>query len=160
MYNDEFLKNLSYELNTQDTDGNADPVFWMIRDYKDISNANGQYIAILDECEVIFREYEDDLDELKEYINERFDLEDNIDDLNLTELVDYIESVGLELDISRYDKVPYITELSGCFLTKKAAQKHIEENRHHYTANVHTYAMTAWRNPEFEDLINIIKEYK
>lgn len=40
MYNDEFLKNLSYELNTQDTDDNADPVFWMIRDYKDISNAD------------------------------------------------------------------------------------------------------------------------
>jgi len=43
------------------------------------------------------------------------------------------------------------------FLTKKSCQKHIEQNHYHYK-NPHTYAMTAWRNPEYERLLNIIKE--
>lgn len=42
------------------------------------------------------------------------------------------------------------------FLTKRACKKHIEQNDYHYD-NPHTYALTAWRNPEVEHLLKILK---
>lgn len=45
------------------------------------------------------------------------------------------------------------------FLTKKEAKKHIELNRHHYTDNIHTYAMTALRSPVVEQLLNILETF-
>ena len=43
------------------------------------------------------------------------------------------------------------------FITKKSCQEHIEKNGYHYK-QPHTYAMTAWRNPEVERLYKILKE--
>jgi hypothetical protein len=42
------------------------------------------------------------------------------------------------------------------FLTKAEAKQHIELNHYHYTAEAHTYAMTAWRAPKVERLMKIL----
>jgi len=42
------------------------------------------------------------------------------------------------------------------FLTKAECKEHIERNVHHYTSKAHTYAMTAWRAPKVERLLNIL----
>ena len=44
------------------------------------------------------------------------------------------------------------------FLTNRSCKKHIELNHYHYDANVHSYAMTAWRSPEVEQLWNILQK--
>lgn len=47
---------------------------------------------------------------------------------------------------------------SGAFLTQAACQDHIDENYYHYK-EPHTYAWTAWRNPEMVSVMqHIIKE--
>ena len=43
------------------------------------------------------------------------------------------------------------------FLTKQDARDHIEANHYHYTKDVHTYVMTAWRSPTVEKLIKILE---
>ena len=43
------------------------------------------------------------------------------------------------------------------FLTRSAAEKHLEENRHHYSKKAKTYAMTAWRSPQYEHLLELLK---
>lgn len=42
------------------------------------------------------------------------------------------------------------------FLTRDDAQQHLDDNRHHYTENAHTYAMTAWRSPRYEHLLELL----
>lgn len=44
------------------------------------------------------------------------------------------------------------------FLTNRSCKKHIELNHYHYDADVHSYAMTAWRSPEVEQLWNILQK--
>ena len=45
------------------------------------------------------------------------------------------------------------------FLTKEEAKQHIQNNRHHYSAKAHTYAMTASRAPKVKRLINILLSF-
>lgn len=42
------------------------------------------------------------------------------------------------------------------FLTRNAAKEHLKANAHHYHPNAYTYAMTAWRSPEFEHLLELL----
>ena len=42
------------------------------------------------------------------------------------------------------------------FLTKAECKKHIEKNAYHYTSKAHSYAMTAWRSPKVDRLLNIL----
>ncbi|WP_419958275.1 hypothetical protein [Psychrobacillus psychrotolerans] len=45
------------------------------------------------------------------------------------------------------------------FLTKEEAKRHLELNHYHYTSKAHTYAMTAWRAPKVEKLLNILSTF-
>lgn len=156
----DFLKGLSKRLKEQTNDGNADPVFWGIRDYKVIrDDSDGEYIGVLDDGEEIFMEHWDNgIDNLRRQLS-CFKDRDELNSMNLDDLVSYIENYldDENFTIFRYNRVPFISDMTGCFLTKKAAQKHLQENSYHYTKDAHTYAMTAWRNPEFEYTIEILK---
>ena len=44
------------------------------------------------------------------------------------------------------------------FLTEKDAREHLKANDHHYDDAAHTYAMTAWRNPRLEKLLQILQQ--
>lgn len=43
------------------------------------------------------------------------------------------------------------------FLTRKDAQAHLDDNSHHYTDKAVTYAMTAWRSPRYEHLMELLR---
>lgn len=45
------------------------------------------------------------------------------------------------------------------FLTKAEAKRHIRLNKHHYTSEAHTYAMTALRAPKVERLLKILETF-
>ncbi len=42
------------------------------------------------------------------------------------------------------------------FLTRREAEEHLRRNRHHYSPWAHTYAMTAWRSPQYEELVGCL----
>lgn len=160
-----FLEDLSQELNTQPNDGNASPVFWGIRDYISVrDDSDGEYSGVLEDGEEVFMEHWDNgIDKLKSYLY-HYEEKTIIDGMDLNELLEICENFGKDengdevLTIFRYNRMPIISDMTGAFLTKEAAQKHLKENYYHYSKDAHTYAMTAWRNPEFEQLLNIIKK--
>ena len=48
---------------------------------------------------------------------------------------------------------------STMFLTKAEAKQHIELNHYHYSERAHTYAMSAWRAPKVERLLQILETF-
>ena len=156
--NIEFLKDLQHELNTQENDGNAEPIFWGIMEKMTIPAYEG--------CGDGFFAYyegehykEDEIDLLKESLEDfLYDNEDyqdvNIHDLNtLKEIADEI----IEVELYDYSNVNLLSQMTGAFITKSAAKKYIENCGYNHK-QPHTYAMTAYRNFELEELLKIIKE--
>lgn len=159
----EFLIELQHELNTQDNDGQADPRFWGIIEEKDVPCYEGQgdKIHLFDDWEsysgdelvqYIIDYYYDDFDDDQK---EEWDNVDKSDDYAIKEFL--IDNDFFDYgDFYETEKKHILSEETGCFLTKRACQLHIDQNGYHYS-KPHTYAMTAWRNPEFERLLHILK---
>lgn len=162
-----FLQHLQTELNTQDTVGQADPRYWVIRDYKKVYGENlacpdgyelvdenaGESVYTSDttsletdeEKATLLKELEETnllSDELKNAIQHAYYIWDIQDELQ-----------NIDIQIQEYELQPVS---SGMFLTHEAAQKHLKENQYHYSDIAHTYAETAWRTIE-EPLWNILQ---
>lgn len=166
----QFLKDLSYELNTQDHVGQANPRFWVIMDSKKVYGYDSEY-----------REYDG-----YEVVHDGETVADNLDDL-----LEYLDNIGIEVEITGdglvkvegyrcakdvesiiyliNDALRYSFELVGyvneeyivkdiMFLTLREAQDHIKRNYYHYSDKVHPYAMTAWRSPQVDKLIKILNK--
>ena len=171
----EFLKGLAKEMKEQPTDCQAAPRFWVIKDYRWVPG-NPEY----DSCEMqYFYSDEDftefnDVKELQEYMDEYY-LSDGeqlwryIDEPKLRELVNDKDTTFEELwgfvcnNFNNFNECPVKKESyivpDTLFLTKREALKHLEINAHHYTKDAHTYAMTAWRSPEVQQLLEIIETF-
>lgn len=170
----QFLKDLQQELKTQDNDCQAAPRFWALMDYRWVETSPDEHERI----SIVFpEEYEDYvLDELvSDITNYNPDCSycytvdhDAIDDLR--EMVDYfmvdedelLEWFQTNIDSEAYlvyEKEEEFIVPNTMFLTKQEAKNHIKLNHYHYTSKVHTYAMTAWRAPKVERLLNILENF-
>lgn len=169
----QFLIELQKEMNTQDHVGQADPRYWVIRDYtkvygKDLSSADGISIYDSNSCRNIVEvEYEfchvDNVIEtiLQAFRDEEYDIDDEyIETIKLAydmdSLVEYLEEIEeYDFCITEYQEVP---KDDGMFLTHDAAIKHLKNNEYHYSEHAHTYAKTAWRNEEADMLYQILQK--
>lgn len=95
---------------------------------------------------------------------EDFTKGDNVIDVqsgisNIEELIDTLEEFDL-IDEDEYHAASYYTEHhiypDTLFLTNRGCKKHIESNHYNYDKSAHSYAMTAWRSPEVEQLWSIL----
>lgn len=167
----EFLRELQHELNTQEHDEQAAPRFWGIEEkyLETAPEGDGEpYIFTCDYEKQTLEEYiesvREELSELTPEENENYDNIiaewTDIDKENVDEVVEFVNSnlrkFGTEDDILWLKECTRVSEETGCFLTKRAAKKYLEKNYYHHNDG-HTYAMTAWRNPEFERLMNILQ---
>lgn len=166
-----FLKDLQEELKTQETDYQAAPRFWVIRDYR-IVPGNEEY----DDCRTSYfhnngdhSEFKD-VEELKEFLTEYYS-----DDYHSSGLEKLIENPDTTFDetwdfVTEYmnddgffNECPVTEEsfnvMDTMFLTKSEAQKHLELNHYHYSKKAHTYAMTAWRAPKVGRLLEILETF-
>lgn len=188
-----FLKDLQHRINTQDHIAQADPRYWVIRDYeryygKDLNDSDGWVIidteesgeALVDSknlavdtgsCEnyldavirTTLKEIKDN-DMLSEYFDEdcfdaklwkhnvvdcSYDVESFVSNLN-----DFI------IDPDRFAILEYedVATDTNAFLSHEAAQAFLKSNSHHFGPDAHTYAVTAWRNPDAEKLIKLLHE--
>ncbi|QZA69846.1 hypothetical protein 043JT007_60 [Bacillus phage 043JT007] len=170
----QFLKELQQELKTQDNDCQAAPRFWALMDYRWVTCPPDDHERV----SVVFPEEGEDyvLDDL---VNDIINYESScsycytvdhsaIDDLR--EMVDYfmtdedemLEWVRVNIDSEAYlvyEREEEFIVPNTMFLTKQEAKNHIKVNHYHYTSKVHTYAMTAWRAPKVERLINILENF-
>jgi hypothetical protein len=160
----EFLKDLQNELNTQDNDGTADPLYWGVLEEKEeyvpegcgeprISYDDGSWTLeeAVESVNEVINEYDKDTqDEWKDIWKD--DAEDVCNFMRETLKWDFC-------DVYYVEKVDRISNYSGAFLTKRACKQHIEKNHYHYD-NPRTYAMCAYRNYELERLLKILKTIK
>lgn len=161
----QFLKAFQNERNTQPNDGNADPVFWVIGDYRWDAcweeNAEEYEIFIPGDDSTSYKweefkkdELEENNHELKKVVLRKLKEIEDADTL--------LEWVHEHIDDDAYlvpVKKNHIIREDTMFLTKAEAKRHIESNDYHYTSEVHTYAMTAWRSPQVEKLLTLLKTF-
>ncbi|MER2456389.1 hypothetical protein ABS751_00460 [Bacillus subtilis] len=157
----QFLKELQQELKNQDSDGQAAPRFWTVGDYEWVEaraeNAErySVYLPYIAEAYAL-DDYLEDLKEDSELSKEALTELKNDDFDNPIEWIQkYIDE---EAELIPERKV-HIVRPDTMFLTKEEAKRHINLNKHHYTSEVHTYAMTAWRAPKVERLLKILETF-
>lgn len=162
-----FLQELQKKLNEADNnpkmhDYQANPRFWVVMDKKDVESEYGKpHIFDNDNCSIYTIEEYIECIRIEICHYDKDELYEQFVKLDKTDIDDICEFAAkvLQHDI-RVVKI----ELQDCiapntfFLTKEAAQKHIKANHHHYR-DPHTYAMTAWRSPEFERFFNLFKQF-
>lgn len=165
----QFLKELQQELLIQENDGQREPRYWSIMDYKWIVTAEGYEDRISlfdsDSCETIdLKDYVDEIvngDRRDEFSEDDIEeLENELEWGSSSDIYDWIERND---DTSRFYPV-YEEEISfiapnTLFLTKAEAKRHLELNHYHYSPKAHTYAMTAWRAPKIERLMKILENF-
>lgn len=167
----EFLRELQHELNTQETDGQAAPRYWGIEETREYACAEGDgepYIYSYDaDCRYNLIDYVEkiieEIEELSEDTVRYEELKDEwefVDIDNVDNVVDfantYLRNPYKQDFVGWIDERRELSDATGCFLTKRAAKQYLDKNYYHHN-NGHTYAMTAWRNPEFERLLNILQ---
>lgn len=161
----DFLKDLQHELLTQPDDGQADPRYWGILETKEEPAPEGVGTPVIYmgdggtmTLEEAIKYIEDDY--LPNEEQECKDIWEDLDKNNMDEVVNFMHDMfdWKDTRVVYLDRQQRVAE-NAMFLTKRSCQKHIENNRHHYS-RPQTYAMTAWRNPEMERLLNILKTIK
>ena len=161
----EFLKELQHELNTQETDGNAQPVFWGVEET--VEECRGEYGDFGGDPYIRYDDGKWTLEEAIEEVNENIidypqDIISEWEDVDKTCVEDVYEFMSERLKwdtvygVVYIEKVERVTPFTGAFLTKRACKNYIERYGYNHN-NPHTYAMTAYRNFELQKLVNIIK---
>ena len=172
-----FLKQLQHELCTQDTMGNADPRFWVIRQSGDKIPAPEDYgdgVVVLDHgnenAEVAtdlesFAKYLDsgEVDHIEScaYFNRSvkivFDDKSSAGAYSLAGIVETVnEACGTDFIIqSVYERSVNVPDT--LFLTHADCEDHLRKYDYNYKPDAHAYAMTAIRSPRFEQLIKLLQ---
>lgn len=168
----EFLKDLQNELNTQENDCNADPVFWGVEEtVEECRGGDGEYGG---DPYITFDDGKWSLEEAIEEIEESFKNEpEEYDDdtraawkeVDKTCAEDICEFMTGNLGwpnvygVAYVENVKRVTPYTGAFLTKRACKEYIKKYGYNHN-DPHTYAMTAYRNFELEKLLKILKTMK
>ena len=165
----DFLKDLQHELNTQDTDGNAQPVFWGVEEtVEECRGGDGEYggdpyisyddgaWTVEEAVEAVEEEFRDDPDSYGDDVRKEWEAVDKTwaEDVYdfITETLKWPNVYGVVYS----EKVERVTPYTGAFITKRACKNYIERYGYNHN-NPHTYAMTAYRNFELERLLQILR---
>ena len=156
----DFLRNLQQELLTQSTDGNRDPTYWGVLVRKRVYGLQeGNCMVTTEDGEGPIGK-PNDPQSIMQAICEQHDylsLEEFDDPADIEDIVGQANDL---LGMDTYQVVYYRDEWElaqdAIFLTKKACLEHIACNGHNYL-DPKPYAMTAFRCPEYEMLLSILK---
>lgn len=171
----QFLKDLQEELNTQDAVCQATPRYWGIMNYRDVPGHedydDGEYQFFYNDGNVTeFNAFKDLKEFLEDYSEDRIAEDEELRGIlkgegnendNLYNLQEYVmDNMNGE---GHFDKIFMKEEefvvYNAMFLTIAEAKKHLELNHYHYSSKAHVFAMTAWRAPKVERLINILETF-
>lgn len=74
------------------------------------------------------------------------------------DVAEWLDEMGYaEYKVIPYKYIPKIYS-DTMFLTEKDAREHLKSNEYHYDETAHTYAMTAWRSPRMDKLLQILRQ--
>lgn len=171
-----FFKELQDELNTQETFCQADPRFWVVEQERWYPCPEGCEDRIVvydhDECctmtleeavKAAFANIESELgnEGATEWLSDwSITLGDCFDSWPMNDwAIDAIEDYASKHDVPWdviYEQRHSEHADNTMFLTYRECCEHIKKNDYHYR-NPHPYAMTAWRSPQVERLIEILR---
>lgn len=162
---------------TQDTCCQASPRYWAIMDYNREcwveENTDGFFIYDTGCCEGYDFEDIDEylVDWLKDlsgienlvfkygYIEFEFN-DDNHIICDTYDLKDFLDTeFSGTYEVGYYREVGKVVE-NTMFLTLGECEKHLKENKHHYSKKAHSYSMTAWRSSQVRKLFEIIESFE
>jgi hypothetical protein len=160
-----FLKDLAIELKTQDREYTAKPVFYQIREKKNVVGIDPDYAdktcILLSEEYILFTDFNEAIEWCEDYLEDL--IQKDIDEwwevkLSKSFLVlhDFLKNIGYEF--STYTGYTEKHTYKNCFLTKRALDKHITENHYHYKQPDY-FINHAWRNPELQQLLEIVEKF-
>lgn len=161
-----FLLNLSKKLREQETLGTAKPVLYKIKDveYIQCSIYDADWVEIRSDLGTsTFTTHQ--LEDIKRYVSEScpFSSTDELQKISecnsIEEIVDLVEDNEHDVDTDDFYIIGFQKQnvYYGSFLTSEAAHIHLKSNSHHYTDEATVYCEHVWRNPELEQLLNIIE---
>lgn len=173
-----FLRGLQEELNTQPTLGTADPRFWVIMDYEyvptdewvymDAIDFNGHTLDVADFLDCIYGEVleHDGGDAAVRWLHEHHIRLDEFGHSQVSERsFDFgeVEEIRTEyLEAHPDDSIDFLVRRrfissNSLFLTLREATEHLKANWYHYDKNAHPYCICAFRSPQFERLIKLLR---
>lgn len=151
-----FLQVLAHKLKTQDTSCTRKPVYFNIQESETIFGMDRGYA---EDCLLIGDEYDDiyTLEEAVEHLKKYYGFADSeLDELyDLEDIQEFLDKQGIDNTLTGYRKE---LRCSGVFLTRDAANEHIEINGHNLKEPF-VYCQHAFRNPELEKLLEIIEKF-
>jgi hypothetical protein len=156
-----FLKDLQHELNTQENDGNADPVYWGVMETRLEPSPDGCGEPFIYMGDGVVMTVEEAVQYINENIEDDKDLQEEwkgVDKDWMEDIADFIrDEMGIqECRVVWQEERSSISKNTGAFITKRACKEYIEKYRYNHS-NPQTYALTAYRNHELERLLNILK---
>ena len=161
----EFLKDLCHELNTQETDCQADPRYWGVLETREVGVPEGcgePRIYMGDGGTGTLKEA---VDYIKEYIPDERPATRKawraVNKENMTEVVIFAHRYldWNDWRIVDMDKREFVSQETGAFLTKRACKEYIKKYGYNHS-HPQTYAMTAYRNFELWSLLKLLKNIK
>ena len=173
-----FLQGLQEELNTQPTLGTADPRFWVIMDYEyvptdewvasDAVDFNGHTLDVADFLDCVYGEVleHDGYGAATRWLEQHHI---SLDEDGHSQVSEYsfvfgeLEEIREEyLEAHPDDSIDFLERRrfissNSLFLTLREAKEHLKANWYHYDKNAHPYCMCAFRSPQFERLIKLLR---
>ena len=156
---EEFIKNLSHEMKTQDNRSTAQPYGLILTEEVEtiMSNGYGDYLMARFDDEIFY-----EFDELLEYISDYFGknnkkIESISENYNsLRDLSNSFEADELEIDIFSYniEQKPTLIN-SNFFLTEKSYNDYLRQNSHNLN-NPKSYGIHLTKNDEMKKLYEVI----
>ena len=154
-----FLKELANELKTQDNLCTAKPLVHQIMENEyeygyDLDYAEGRAMLISEESEPFHT-----AEEAKEWLNEWNEPDDDLIGCeDFEDIENWCEERKIRCSIIGYKKKE---KYQNAFLTRKACEKHIQQNYYHYEQDKDTICYTnhGWRNPELQRLLEIVEKF-
>lgn len=173
-----FLRGLQEELNTQPTLGTADPRFWVIMDYEYVPTEewihmeaidfNGHTLEVADFLDCIYDEVleHDGYGAATRWLEEHHI---RLDEDGHSQVSEYsfdfgeVKEIRAEyLEAHPDDSIDFLVRRrfissNSLFLTLREATEHLKANWYHYDKLAHPYCMCAFRSPQFERLIKVLR---
>lgn len=170
----DFLNRLKTRLNDAPPNGNAEPRFWVIRDYEELVGDPAYHDTlnphIVSPSTGSAMSLEKQLDDIKSDNFQNIQLDYGYTDTTMIQLKEDFDAIqdddsALEFVQAWIDEDatlvysfshPYIVE-NTLFLSEEEAEDYLKHYGYNHSAKAHVYGMTGFRAFEYENLLKIVK---
>jgi hypothetical protein len=153
---DKLIK-LADEYVNQNNRSTADPLYFSIEqmipypcpedegDFNAYYNCDGGCIRDIEDAESYIDE--DDQETFEDLCDKRIELDSDEFDEFMSDCLPEFRKLSM-----KYEPV-----YKNCFLTAKSCDEHLQLNYYHYNIKARSYAETAWRNPDMEIMVKLLR---